>query len=72
MSATPAITARRLTRRFGPVVAGDGPLAGRYVSATVQVDGPADVCREPGTTVSASFHQTEYGTMPASFARRPG
>ncbi|MET3976840.1 hypothetical protein ABIE39_003158 [Cellulosimicrobium sp. 4261] len=49
-------------------VAGDGPLAGRYVTATVEVDGPVDVCREPGTTVSASFHQTEWGTMPAALA----
>jgi len=49
-------------------VAGGGPLAGRYVTATVEVDGPVDVCREPGTTVSASFHQTEWGTMPATFA----
>jgi hypothetical protein len=49
-------------------VAGDGPLAGRYVTATVEVAGPVDVCREPGTTVSASFHQTEYGTMSASSA----
>ncbi|WP_265521138.1 discoidin domain-containing protein [Oerskovia flava] len=49
-------------------VAGDGPLAGRYVTATVEVTGPVDVCREPGTTVSASFHQTEYDTMPAARA----
>lgn len=45
-------------------VAGDGPLAGRYVTATVDVDGPVNLCLEPGTTVSASFHQTDYDTFP--------
>jgi hypothetical protein len=63
-----AAFATRGTHTLVGHVAGDGPLAGRYVSATVHVDGPVDVCREPGTIVSASFHQTEYGTMPASSA----
>lgn len=63
-----AAFATRGTHTLVGHVAGDGALAGRYVTSTVQVDGPVDVCREPGTTVSASFHQTEYGTMPASFA----
>nr|WP_246256731.1 discoidin domain-containing protein [Isoptericola halotolerans] len=49
-------------------VAGDGPLAGRHVTATVDVTGPANLCTEPGTTVSASFHQTDYGTFPAQAA----
>ncbi|MCB7137437.1 glycoside hydrolase family 43 protein [Cellulosimicrobium marinum] len=63
-----AAFATRGTHTLVGHVAGDGPLAGRYVTATVEVDGPVDVCREPGTTVSASFHQTEYGTMPAAWA----
>ncbi|OLT53552.1 discoidin domain-containing protein [Cellulosimicrobium sp. CUA-896] len=63
-----AAFATRGTHTLVGHVAGDGPLAGRYVTATVHVDGPVDVCREPGTTVSASFHQTEWGTMPAANA----
>lgn len=52
------------THRIVGHVADDGPLAGRYVTATVEVEGPVNVCVEPGTTVSASFHQTEYDTFP--------
>lgn len=63
-----AAFATRGTHTLVGHVAGDGPLAGRYVTATVHVDGPVDVCREPGTRVSASFHQTEWGTMPAANA----
>ncbi|WP_069387495.1 glycoside hydrolase family 43 protein [Cellulosimicrobium cellulans] len=63
-----AAFATRGTHTLVGHVAGDGPLAGRYVTATVHVDGPVDVCREPSTRVSASFHQTEWGTMPAANA----
>jgi hypothetical protein len=31
-------------------------------------DGGGDICSAAGTTVSASFHQTEYATMPAANA----
>jgi hypothetical protein len=46
----------------------DGPLSGRAVQATLDVDGPLNVCTQPGTTVSASFHQTQYDTFPAANA----
>lgn len=46
----------------------DGPLAGRMVQATLVVEGPLNVCTQPGTTVSDSFHQTQYETLPAANA----
>ncbi|HMR50789.1 MAG TPA: glycoside hydrolase family 43 protein [Arachnia sp.] len=46
----------------------DGPLAGRYVSTAVEVTGAPNICREPGAQLSASFHQTQYSTLPVGNA----
>lgn len=59
------------THRIEGHVTGSGATAdldGRYVEAAVVVGGLLDVCRLPGTSVSASFFQTDWETMPPSNA----
>ncbi len=59
------------TYRIKGHVRGEGEnsdLDERYLEAAVVVGDVMDACRLPGTTVSASFHQTDWGTFPASNA----
>ncbi|UFU02900.1 discoidin domain-containing protein [Ruania suaedae] len=59
------------TYRISGHVSGKGGTADldeRYVEAAVVVGDVMDACRLPGTTVSASFHQTDWGTFPAANA----
>ncbi|SKC60711.1 glycoside hydrolase family 43 protein [Krasilnikoviella flava] len=54
----------------GTLAADDRFAAGRTFSRTIEVaeEGVVELCGADGTTVSASFHQTDWETMPAAQA----